>query len=70
MYTVTRHTKKFDTEASKDLAEYDKILSNPLCSICSSWREKITDSIYDEGRLVKTETRLVLVITWEEKTLL
>ena len=70
MYENTLHTRKFDTDKKSELAEYDCILTNPLCSIINSWREKIIDSEYDEGRLVKTVTKLVLVVTWEEKTLL
>ena len=70
MYNVTLKTKKFFTSKTEDLEEYDEILSNPLCSVINSWREKQIDSIYDEGQLVKTETKLVLVVTWETKTLL
>lgn len=70
MYDLTRHTRRFFTDEPDEMCEYDAILSNPLCSIINSWREKIIDSEYDEGRLVKTVTRLVVVISWEEKALL
>ena len=70
MYEITRHTKRFYTDEPEEMVEYDAILTDPLCSIVNSWREKIIDSEYDEGRLVRTITRLVVVITWEEKNLL
>lgn len=70
MYNTRIKTKKFDTDDEKQMEQYDSILSNPLCSVINSWREKITDSEFDEGKLIKTITKLVLVITWEEKSLL
>jgi hypothetical protein len=70
VYNLTRHTRRFFTDEPDEMSEYDSILSNPLCSIINSWREKVIDSEYDEGRLVKTVTRLVVVISWEEKALL
>jgi hypothetical protein len=70
MYDLTRQTRKFNTDEREEMGDYDGILSNPLCSIINSWREKVVDSEYDEGRLVRTVTRLVLVVTWEEKALL
>lgn len=70
MYNVERKTQKFDSTDVEDLELYDDILSNPLCSILNSWREKCTDSEFNEGKLVRTETRMILVVTWEVKSLL
>ena len=70
MYNTRIKTKKFDTDNKEHMEQYDSILSNPLCSVINSWKEKITDSEFDEGKLVRTITKLVLVVTWEEKSLL
>ena len=70
MYNTIIRTKKFDTDDKEQMEHYDLILSNPLCSVINSWREKITDSEFDEGKLIRTITKLVLVVTWEEKSLL
>lgn len=70
MYKVTRNTKKFSTEDEAAMKEYDTILTDPLCTILNSWREKQIDSVYDEGKLVSTKTDLVMVLTWERRDLL
>lgn len=70
MYSVKRKTKKFSTDNEKDMKEYDRIITNPLCTILNSWREKQIESQYDEGKLQSTNTDLVMVLTWEEKSLI
>lgn len=70
MYKVVRKTKKFFTDKEKDMEEYDRILTDPLCSVINSWREKQINSVYEEGRLVSTTTDLVMVLSWEERQLL
>ena len=70
MYKVERKTKKFSTDDKLAMEEYDAILTDPLCTILNSWREKQINSEYDEGRLTSTVTDLVMVLTWEERQLL
>lgn len=70
MYEIQRKTRKFFTDLGDDMKDYDAILTDPLCTVLNSWREKQIDSEYDEGRLTGTKTKLVLVLTWEEKRLL
>ena len=70
MYKVERKTKKFSTDDKQAMEEYDAILTDPLCTILNSWREKQINSEYDEGRLTSTVTDLVMVLTWEERQLL
>lgn len=71
MYDTRRETKKFNTDASEDIAEYDAILNNPLCSILNERKEKLREEVFDgEGNLVRANEHIVLVVTWEEKTLL
>jgi len=69
MYRVKRETRKFSTDDTDAMAHYDKILTNPLCTVLNSWREKQISSEYDQGKLVGTVTDLVMVLTWEEKSL-
>ena len=69
MYKVVRKTLKFSTDDKEAMAQYDKIMTNPLCSIINSWREKQISSEYDQGKLTGTVTDLVMVLTWEEKSL-
>jgi len=69
MYNVERKTRKFSTDDNEAMERYDKIITNPLCSVINSWREKQITTTYDEGRLVGTMTDLVMVLTWEERTL-
>jgi len=70
MYQILRKTRKFFTDVESDMKDYDAILTDPLCTVLNSWREKQIDSEYDEGRLTSTKTNLVLVLTWEERCLL
>lgn len=70
MYNIVRHTKKFNTDDQSDLMEYDAILSNPLCSIIKEYKEKLRQETYDEGKIVHSEEHVVLVVTWDEKTIL
>jgi hypothetical protein len=71
MYRWVTHTRRFDTDNRSDLEEYDKVLSNPLCTVIDSKREKITDrEMGEEGRIISMNDRIVMVVTWKEKTLL
>jgi len=71
MYRTVRKTQKFNTDNSRDLAEYDQILNNPLCTVISERREKLSQMEYNEetGKPVSRDEHVILVVTWEEKTL-
>jgi hypothetical protein len=71
MFKKEVKTEKFDTDDAKDLARYNDICSNELCSIISEKREKLTTKYFDdEGKLTSSDDRLILVVTWMEKTTL
>jgi len=71
VYKNVRKTKKFNTDNIRDLEEYDEILNNPLCSIISERREKLTTKIMDdEGKMIGQNDKMILVVTWDEKILL
>ena len=69
MFDIVRRTRKFDTDELADLADYDAILSNPLCSIINEQKEKLRQEQYDEGKLVHSEEHVIKVVTWEEKVI-
>ena len=70
MYKVKRETKKFNTDRPEELEEYDMILNNPLCSIISERREKISESDIDMDAKITTKREyVILVVTWEEREL-
>ena len=70
MYSNQCQTKKFDTEDVSDLVEYDAILNNPCCVIIKEYKEKLRQEFYDdEGTLATANERIILVVTWTEKTL-
>lgn len=71
MFKKEIKTKKFDTDKEEDLQEYNEICSNELCSIISEKREKLTTKYFDdEGKLQSSDDRMILVVTWMEKTTL
>ena len=71
MYAKKRHTARFDTEKEVDLAGYDEILNNPLCTIIDRKQEKVREEHKDEeGNTVYVKERIVWVVTWEERQLL
>ena len=69
MYTTTKKINKFDTDDKKAMKEYEKLINNPLCLVLDNMREKIVSSEYNNGKLVRTETKIVFVVTYEEREL-
>lgn len=70
MYTVKHQTKQFDLNRSSDLRDYDAILNDPLCSISREVKEKLVSKEMDEeGNVTSSQERLILVVTWQRKTL-
>ena len=71
MYKVKRKTRKFDTDSADDLAKYDAILNDPLCSILSERNEKLSLRSHDpETKATISDDKMILVVTWERKELL
>ena len=71
MYVTTKRVKQFELSGKGDAQEYESILNNPLCSILAQKSEKLTTKHFnDEGVPIAQEDRLVLLVTWEEKSLL
>lgn len=71
MFKTEHHTEKFDTESTEDLKKYDAILDNPLCSILEERKEKLeTKFTNDDGDIIGSESKIILVVTWSEKILL
>ena len=69
MYDIVRHTQKFNTDEAHDLEAYNAIISNPLCTVLTERKEKLRQEEYDGGKLIASEEHVILVVTWEEKTL-
>lgn len=69
MYNIVRHAKKFNTDADKEMEEYEQILNNPLCSIISEKNEKLTTKHFEDGVPTYQDDKLVKMVTWEEKVL-
>ena len=71
MYSTVKKTARFDTEKKNDLAAYDEVINNPLCTVLEKEKEKIRDEHRDdEGNISFVNERHVWVVTWEEKMLL
>lgn len=71
MHTKERHLVTIDTSDAEDRAEYDRILNDPMCSVLSEIKEKLTECEYnEEGKLSRKTDRIVLIITYEERKLL
>ena len=70
MYSTKHQTRKFDTDEEDELAAYDEILNNPLCTIVSERKEKLKLEDYDgDGNMIHMEEHIILVVTWDEKIL-
>jgi len=71
VYEIKSKTVRLEMDNDKDLERYDKILNDPLCSIIRELKEKVQDKAFDEeGRLSHLHERVVLVVTYQEKSLL
>ena len=65
-----KFTKAFEMTDSKSLADYNAILNNPSCTIIKEVREKVTEKHFEDGKVIASNDRLLLVVTWQEKKLL
>jgi hypothetical protein len=64
-------TRQFDMENTKDRDEYSRIIDDPLCSILSTIKEKLTEkAMGDDGEPSYIKERIVLIVTWQEKRLM
>lgn len=69
MQLTEKFTKAFDLTDSRSMEEYNTILNNPACTIIKEVREKITEKHFEDGKVIATQDRLLLVVTWQEKKL-
>jgi hypothetical protein len=67
MYSTVKKVEKFDTDKKDDLRRYEQLLNNPLCLVLDNMREKIITSEYNNGKLARTDTRIVFIVTYEKK---
>lgn len=71
MYNVVNKTEKFDINNKKDLEAYDAILNDPSCIIIKENREKMTEKeMGDEGRITSMKEYLLLVVTYQKRSIL
>jgi len=70
MIKVRRRFKKFDTDISTDMKQYNDILNDPLCTIVDKVVEKEKVQEYnDRGNLIRQKDIIYFLIHWEEKIL-
>lgn len=72
MYNTIKETRKFDTDDRTDMADYDEIINNPLCTVVSERKEKLRDETRDAetGNITRLIESVILVVTWETKVLI
>lgn len=70
MYNTKSETRKFHTDSPEDMKDYDDILNDPLCSIIAERKEKLNTTEFDErGKPSSSSDEVILVVTWETKSL-
>jgi len=70
VYKTVNQTRQFDLNDNDDLAAYDEILNNPRCFVVREIKEKLSEKHFEEGKLISVDERLIMVVTWQERTLL
>lgn len=70
MYNTHKHTRKFDSDIPEEMLAYDAVLNNPLNTILSERKEKLTTKTFDAEGGGTEDSTVVLVVTWEEKVLI
>lgn len=64
-------TRAFDTSSPSDLAAYDRVLNNPLCSIVEKHIEKLSErAVGGEDGPTIINDRILMIVSWKEKVLL
>ena len=66
MIKTTRHTKRFLSNNDEDLAAYDSILNDPMCTVIREHKEKIKEVDYDGDSSSQREW-IEYLVTWEQK---
>lgn len=71
MYDTSTQTRSFDMSDKKDVLAYNSVIADPLCTIVSSIKEKLTEKeLNSEGEPSYIKERIVLIVTWQQKRLL
>ena len=61
----------FDMDEPGDIAEYEVILNDPLCSVTFTHFEVLTEKFFNEdGMMTRSEDRLRRLVEWDQKVLL
>jgi len=70
MYSTHTKTEQFDLSIKRDREAYSEIIDDPLSTIISVIKEKLTEKAMDEeGNPSYINEKIVLVVTWQEKRL-
>ncbi len=70
MIKVERKFKKFRTDDTEEMIEYNQILNDPLCTITDKILEKEKRQEYnDRGNLIQQQDIIYFMVHWEEKIL-
>jgi len=65
-----KHFKKWRVDRDDDVAKYEAILNDPLCTITEKTEVKETVKTFDdEGRMDSMETFIYFLVHWTEKLL-
>jgi len=71
VFETKTFTEQFDMESKKDRDAYSSIIDDPMCSILSTIKEKLTEkAMGDDGEPSYIKERIVLIVTWQEKRLM
>ena len=70
MISTKRRFKQFQLDNSDDMAEYEKILNDPLCTVMEKENFKVTEKTFsDRGVLTNITERVYYLVHWEERIL-
>jgi len=65
---VRRQFKRFRTDDTNEMKDYENLLNNPLCSIIEKTLEKEKEQEYnDRGNLIRQQDVLYYLVHWEER---
>ena len=68
MLRVRRQFKRFRTDDTNEMKDYENLLNNPLCSIIEKTLEKEKEQEYnDRGNLIRQQDVLYYLVHWEER---
>ena len=70
MIKSKKHFRKWRVDRDDDVAKYEVVLNDPLCTITEKTEVKETIKLFDdEGRMTSMETFIYFLVHWTEKLL-